>query len=359
MSKYLIELYAPSGERLADISHLCLTRSYVVRRNRPEDIYLTLNLEKAQELARTLGMSFYHLFAAGITEVRITRGNRPMVGGQLLYVHPRLNASSPPTLELRAAGFLELFSKVYIHPNETANGYVADLNEVAWMVIDYVQSKTGGDFGVTQGISQPADRLIAEHYESYASSVKEILIGLTERIDAGDFEFTPDKVFNWYHPGIGTDKTELLFSYPGNITSIGLPQDATTLVNISINRGQGNGEVQPITTSTNDASVTTYGRREAIDDFPSITTEQTLQDKGDETIRLYSTPTTIPEITIDGSKEPFLGSYWIGDRVRFSVDTARYPAFALLDGQTWRINEIACVVDENDHEDITVKVGYS
>jgi len=357
MSQYLIEIYNPTGERLADISDLCTTRTYSLRRNRAEDIYLTMNLEKAQELAHSLGMGFYQLYAAGINEIRITRGNRPMVGGQLAYVHPRLNQDGA-TLELRANGFLELLSRVYIHPGDNSNSWGARIGEVAWGMIGYTQLKDGGDFGITEGTVQDG-RVIGEYFENYASSIKEILIGLTERIDSGDFEFTPDKVFNWYDPGIGTDKTELLFSYPGNIKNIGLPQDATTLTNISINRGQGNGSVQPIAIRTNTDSTAIYKRRERIDDYPSINVPETLQEKGDEVIRLYGTPTMIPEVTIDGTMEPFLGSYWIGDRVRFSVDTDRYPAFSLLNGQTWRINEISCRIDENDSEDITLKVGYS
>lgn len=280
-----------------------------------------------------------------------------MVGGQLAYVHPRLNQEGA-TLELRANGFLELLSKVYLAASDSGAVTGIDMSTVAWNFIALVQAKTNGDFGITQGTLQTS-RSITDSFEPYASSVKEILIGLTERLNGIDFDFSYDRVFNAYYPGLGTDKTELLFSYPGNITSIGLPQDATTLANVSINRGQGNGAVQLVETRTNTDSMSVYKRRERIDDYPSISVAATLQEKGDETIRLYGSPTMIPQVTIDGTMEPFLGSYWIGDRVRFSIDTDRYPAFALLDGQTWRINEITCSIDDTDHEEITLKVGYS
>ena len=94
-----------------------------------------------------------------------------------------------------------------------------------------------------------------------------------------------------------------------------------------------------------------------IDDYPAVSDEATLAELGDETLRLHANPTTIPEVVLDGTKEPFLGSYWIGDRVMFSVDAG--PAFSVLNGQVWRINEISVSVDENDHEQITLKVGYS
>jgi hypothetical protein len=354
---YTIELYTPAGVRLADISGLCVTRTYTVRRNRAEDIYLTLNLKKAQQLAQRLGIGFYQLFATGITEVRITRGSRPMVGGQLQYVHPRL-AADGATLELRASGFLDRLGKVYLEAADTRSFTTTDMGQIAWSFIDQAQDKSHSNLGITQGTIQTS-RNITDTWEPYSSSLKDIVIGLTERLNGIDFEFTPDKVFNVYYPGVGTDKTELLLSYPGNITSIGLPQDATTLANVVYVRGSGNGDVQLLETRQDADSQASYSRREQILDFPSISVVATLQEKGDETLRLYATPMTIPVVVLDGTKEPFLGSYWIGDRVRFAVDTDRYPAFAVLDGQTWRINEIACSIDESDHEAITLKVGYS
>jgi hypothetical protein len=356
MSRYLIELYNPDGQRLADISNICTSRGFTLRRNRAEDISLGLNLEVAQDLARHLGMPFYQLFAAGRTEVRITRDNRPMVGGQLLYVDPLLNQEGS-TLTLKANGFLDLLSQVYIESADNRSVANADMGLVAWDFINQVQNKLDGDFGITQGVIQTS-RQITDTWEPYGSSIKEILIGFTDRIDGIDFEFTPEKVFKVYWPGIGTDKTELLFSYPGNISSLGNPQDGTTLANIVFARGSGNGKTQAVETRTDTASRGSYKRKEQIDDYPSISVVATLQDKGDETLRLYSTPLMIPAVTLDGTKEPYLGSYWIGDSVRFSVDTDRYPAFALLNGQTFKINEIACSIDENDHEDIKLKVGY-
>ncbi len=42
--------------------------------------------------------------------------------------------------------------------------------------------------------------------------------------------------------------------------------------------------------------------------------------------------------------------------MRFAVAD---PAFAELDGQTWRINELNVAIDENDSETVRLKVGYA
>lgn len=361
-SRYTITLHQPDGSLVADISGLCLRRQFSLRRNRAEQVSLTLHLAAAQDLARRLGTTFDQLFAPGVTELRISRGNRTLLGTQVQYIDPRVDTNSG-TLDLRATGFLDilqdrLIQAAFLGVNSRGETVYAntDIGAVAWSLISKTQEMVSGELGITQGVIQTS-RPISETYQPYGSSIKEALIGLTERINSVDIEFTYDKKFNVYYPGIGTQKTELLFTYPGNIVSLGLPRDATTLVNVSFNRGSGNGGAQPIETATDAASANTYTRRERIDDYPSISVPATLSEKGQETIRLYARPVAIPGVTLDGTKEPFLGSYWLGDRVRFSVPGQ--PAFIPLNEQTWRINEIAVAIDDLDHEDITLKVGYA
>ncbi len=361
-SRYTIEIVNSSGQLVADVSGIATGRRYTVRRNRAETINLSFDLGEATRLARALGLSFTQLFAPGVNEVRVMRGARPMVGGQIVYVEPQLTADSR-TMEVRATGFLDLFKDRYMLPtfpgtNERGETVynATDMGAVAWDIISKTQALTNGSFGVTQGTIQ-ASRLMGETYQPFATNIKDILIGLTERINGIDFAFTPEKVFNVYYPGLGTDKTELLFSYPGNIQEISAPIDATEIVNLSINRGSGNGLDQQIIRSRLDlATQPTYSRRERIDDYPSINVAATLDEKGEETLRRFATPTRIPQVTLDGAADPPLGSYWMGDRVRFAVND---PAFAELDGQSWRINEIDVTVSDLDHERVTLKVGYS
>ncbi len=355
-SPYRIEIWNPATNQLvADISDLCTIRHFTVRRNRAETIDLTLNLSSAQRRADALATPFNQLFAAGFNDVRISRGNRALVGGQINYTRSALEGDAP-SLDLRATGFLDLLKDRYLFPTDTLVYSAADISAVAWDFVARTQAKINGSFGMTLGATQTS-RNIGDTWQPLATSIKDIIIAISERINSIDFEFTPDRVFNTYYPGIGTDKTDIRFAYPGNITALVLPSDATQLVNVSVNRGSGNGDTQVIETRNDLPAQTTYARREHIDDYPSVVVPATLDEKGDETLRLSASPTTIPDITLDGTQEPFLGAYWIGDRVKIDVDAG--SAFSALDGQTWRINEIDVTVDENDHETIRLKVGYS
>lgn len=253
-SPYRIEVWNPSTNLLvADISDLCTTRHFSVRRNRPEQIDLSLNLKSAQKRAADLATPFNQMFAVGYNDIRIARGNRYLVGGQIDYTRASLEGGSS-LLELRAKGYLELLKDRYLIPGDTITYTAADVSAVAWSFINVTQLKTNGSFGMTQG-SLAASRAITDTWQPYATSIKDILIAISERLNAIDFEFTPDRVFNTYYPGIGTDKTDLRFSYPGNITSLILPSDATQLINFSINRGSGNGDTQVVETRTDTKSL--------------------------------------------------------------------------------------------------------
>jgi len=355
-SPYRIEVWNPNtGQLVADISDLCTARHFVIRRNRPETIDLSLNLFSVQKRSVALGTPFNQLFAAGYNEIRITRGNRYLVGGQIGYTSAVLD-SNGAKLDLRATGFMDLLKDRYLFPTDTLNSTAVDVSTVAWTHIAETQSKTNGDFGITLGSTQTS-RVMDEQQQPFAKAIKDLLISYTELTTAPDIEFTPTRTFNSYFPGIGTDKSELRFAYPGNITALTLPSDATQLINLSINRGSGNGDTQVVETRVSSPSQAIYKRREHVDDYPSQPLSAWLDSKGDETLRLSANPSTIPDITLDGKQEPYLGAYWIGDRIKLDVNAG--SAFASLDGQTWRINEIDVTIDPNDHETIRLKVGYS
>lgn len=366
---YTITVHQPDGTVLADISRIATSRQFSVRRNRGDAITLGMDLYAAERLAIRNKTTIDDLFAEGRNEIRIRRGDRPMAAGQIAVAESALG-SSGFQFQVQAIGYLDLLKDRYLHPSSTdpaanTTTLTNDIGEVMWWFINYTQNTisvpphtlTNGSFGMTRGIIQTS-RSLTDTWQPWATSIRDILIAITERIDSVDMAFSIDKAFNVYYPGIGGDKTELLFSYPGNIIDFRLPKDATGLVNTAIVRGSGNGSDQQVATiRQNTAAQTAFSRREGISDYPSINVLQTLQDKGDETLRLKSSSVKIPDIVLDGSRGVPLGAYWIGDRVRFAVPNR--PSLAQLNGQTWRIGQIDVSINENDYEQVTLKVELS
>ena len=358
-SSYTIEVFDASGNRLADVSTYCTKRHFVIRRNRAEVVELSFDQGQLESLASTLGTSVPQLLAPGINEIRISRGNRVLIGSQIAYLAASVD-NRQRTLELRAVGYLDLLHDRQLSPLLTLDytGAPVDLGVVCTNWITQTQTQTNGSFGLTIGTIQTSRNTNTnDKWPPYGMSIRDGIYGITQRRLSIDIEITPFKVFNVYYPGIGTVHNDLLFTYPGNIKSLRLPLDATGLGNRSINRGSGNGDQQLVENRNDLNAQAIYKVRERLDDHPSCNVVTTLDDYGDESLRKYATPTAIPDVTLDGNVEPFLGAYWIGDWVPFQVSAG--SSFAALNGQTLRINEIDVTVDQNDSEDIRLKVGYA
>jgi hypothetical protein len=359
MSLYTITIHDRlTGLEIADISRLCTKRHYVMTRNRSGMIDLELDLLAAEDFAVELGMGFYGLFNPGYSEIRVTRGTRPMMGGRLLEVTPSLSAEGD-ALQLTALGYLEMLTDRHVFPDDTLTYTNEDIGQIAWNRINDTQNREDGDLGITMGEIEPSRNIEEEDQAPFGKTVKELLIGYTDLSNSGDFEFTADKQFTWHYPGLGTDRPDNPFRYGdgGNIRSITAPRDASNMVNVSINRGANNGTAQVFSIRQNTAAREAYGRHERVDDYSSIQSEELIQDFGDETLRTASSPSTLPTIELFGDRDPILGVYGLGDRVPLEIPDR--PSFAHIHGQYLRINEIDVTVDANDHEDVSIEASIA
>jgi len=285
-SIYVVELWSPQGQQIADLSPLLLSRHFKATRNRAEVVDLSFDLGQIESYFASLGLSVQQLLGLGYNEIRIRRGSRYLVGAQIHYLLPSLEGDKR-TLEVRAVGFLELLKDRFLYPSD-ANDPLGlkltnmDLADVLWYFVNLTQSRTNGSFGITRGYYPPTGtRAITDTFQPYATNIRDIIIALTQRNNSIDFSFSADKAVNVYYPQ-GSDKTELRFALPGNIKSLRLPVDASELATLVIARGSGNGADQQVV-QTYPATATpeqaTYKLREVINDYPSI---NGLRQKSDE-----------------------------------------------------------------------------
>jgi hypothetical protein len=345
-----------TGNEIADISNLCTKRHYIMTRNRSGMIDLELDLFAAEDFAASLNMGFYGLFAAGVAEIRVKRGERSMMGGRLMEAVPDMNENGG-SFKLTALGYLELFTDRFLHPEDTLTYANTDIGTIAWNRIVATQNREDGDLGITEGEIETSRNIVEEEQAAFGKSVKEMLIGYSDLSNSGDFEFTADKQFNWHAPGMGADRPEIPFRYGegGNIKRIVAPRDGSNMVNVSINRGANNGTAQIFSIRQNTSARAAYGRHERVDDYSSIQSEELIQDFGDETLRTSSSPSTLPTIELFWDRDPILGVYRLGDRVPLEIPDR--PSFSHIHGQLLRINEIDVAIDDNDHEDVAIEAS--
>lgn len=348
--KYAIEVHAKNGGLIAEFSGKAQDRTFKVSRNGSYSAEWKLDVDVLERFAREINTNAASLFAEGQNEVVLKRLGTPLFGGQIDYGQGDLAENREHSL--RVIGWLDLFqtrqtSIEKIFPAGTKIG------DIAAQAIQESQALNFGNIGAKIGQIADTPALLADALYEF-KSIKELLQLLSERVQGIDFEFTWDKTFNVSYPKMGVTRTELEFVYPGNVLNAKPSRDASTVINYAVVRGQGFGDALLYTISQDEASMAAYGRRETVVDFADVPDVETLQALGDEYIRAYKDPLEVLELTLDGNKKPFVGSYWLGDYVKVTIeDSALYGYVTGF----YRIDEITVQIDDSDNEVVNLKLS--
>lgn len=344
MSRYAFEIVNPAGELVADFTGRAFARRLTLSRNEAEDIFFVMDLNEFERYCDLLDLEPQNVLAVYQNEVRVKRGLNYICGGQLSYIESRINQDRQ-VIEVRATGFLNLFKDRYTDVERIFTAEEA--TTIASTLIDESQALDNGDFGVTMGVMAT----VGDHDRTYRrTNIKDALQALTRvQTNAFDFEFTYDKVFNTYE-SIGSNRPDIIFEFPGNIKSIGVPLDATGVANQIIVLGSGFGEEAAIQVTVDDeASQLNYKLRQKIITPNSVQEADTLTDHGNAELSAWSVPFELPSIEVDGNLVPYVGDYGIGDRVRVRIEN--YKMLEHIDA-VYRIEKIDISVDDNDNENV-------
>jgi len=100
-----IELVAPDGTALADISGLASGRRWSRRRNNSDYVEFSLSLDAWEAYCEKLGVHPRELLRLSWTEVRLREREAYLVGGRIEWLKTSLSAG---TINVRALGFLDM-----------------------------------------------------------------------------------------------------------------------------------------------------------------------------------------------------------------------------------------------------------
>ncbi len=344
-SKYTFELYNADGDLIADLTGIISNRRFTLTRNDADDISFSINLDEFEAYCRGINVEPRSLLVNGQTEVKVRRGSTYLAGGQVCYKTPKLSGNSA-SVEVRAAGFLNLFKDRFTDGSET---YLAtQATSIGWGLINTSQLQTNGDFGITEGTLATVG-LHNKTYKRY--NIKDALVELTQDKTRGfDMEITPHKVFNTYIKK-GSTRNDIVFSWPGNIKEFSAPEDGTQLANEVVVFGAGYDDaVGEQATETDAGSQATVKLRQKL-----VMSNSRTDDQGELTntalveLEKFSFPFEVLKVKVDGNISPFVTDYGIGDYVHVVINN-----YALLDhiDSLYRIEQISVNIDDNDNEDI-------
>lgn len=346
-SKYSIEVVDPSGLLLADLTGRADGRSLTKSRNEADEITWSIDLDEWERYCRLLNVDPKIILIPNASEIRIKRGQKYLGGGQITYIDTTLG-SNQETVSVRATGFLNLFKDRY-----TDNVYTGiQATTIASDLITTTQTGTNRSFGITIGNLATVGVHDRTHQRT---NIKEALQNLTNvQTNPFDFDFTYDKVFNTY-PQIGSQRPDIIFEYPGNIKSARIPLDGTGLANSIIVLGSGFGTDAAATATANDTgSQANYKVREKVVLENNTESTTTLQEDGQIELALWSTPSEVPQITVNGNVAPFITDYGIGDYV-----LVRIVGHKWLDhiNTYYRVEKYSLTVDKDDVETIQLSLS--
>src|SRR4051794_1124822 len=108
-SKYSLEVFDPSGNRLADLTGRARSRRFTKSRNEADEISWTLDLDEFEAWCRASNQDPASILATGRNEVRVKRGTKYLTGGQLTYWNARRTGRGKE-IDIRATGFFNLLS---------------------------------------------------------------------------------------------------------------------------------------------------------------------------------------------------------------------------------------------------------
>jgi hypothetical protein len=346
-SKYSVELVDQTGLTVVDITGLASDRKLRFIRNGSYEAEFSINLDSLEGLGLAVNVSPATMLSTGRYDCVIKRRGVPLFAGRVVFDSSDFGETVKETVKVD--GWFNLFKDRYTSINRLFTS--TDAGQIAWTLISESQALTYGSLGITQGTittSQNRTRL----YEF--KNIRDAIVQLSEVENGIDFEFTPDKVFNVYYPSMGVERTELELIYPGNIKNLSISTDASQLKNYIVARGQGLGEGQLVDVIQDTDSQALYGLRQAVMDFSDIPDITTLQQLAGDELDNFKNPLEILQVTLDGNQEPYVGSYWLGDRVMVTLEG--YRRYEHIVRKLYRIDEIDITIDEFDNESVGLKL---
>lgn len=344
-SKYKVEVLTKSGLLLADFSGRIDNRTFHISRNRAGDASWNIPLYIYEKYARDSGINASTLIGVAQNDLLISRNGRPLFLGEIEYYD--INIGDESYLTARVIGYFDLLANAFTGDLDFYNN--VDAGQIAWGYIDNWQnSDANANYGIVEGDIQATvnrDRNVGA-----GKNIKEGIIQLTEVINGFDFEIDTQKRFNVY-PLIGVDRTEFNFTFPGNIKSAMITVDGTQIANLVVARGQGLGDAQLSSEAEDLISQVAYKVRMRQFDYADVSQINTLTQHAEEEVSTRGVPNITLSLTLDGNRYPFVGSYWIGDRV-----PVFFQGIKLLEpiNGIYRIDDITVTIDANDSEDVSL-----
>lgn len=314
-AEYTIEVYTrePTTGVYTRIGEMITYESVSIhkKRNKPNSATLTINVYSPEA-------KFISPFKNWIL---IKRNSTPEFFGNIVGYRGNLNQMGG-MVTVECADVLYSLMQLYVE-----GSYVAvstEASTIATALITLAQAKEYANLGIQSGTIETVG---TTNETLYYQSIGDAIINQSDNITGYDFSFTPvldangkmDYIrfdllaaagtdrFNLPPLEIGESVNDLTFAVDGEVY--------TTIYAL----GAGTGEVDT-EQATNSYAASIFGRRESVDKYSSIRTEQSLTDIAAKNLNNKQGVKIELGFSLTQDRRPFYGDFGLGDRLRSAIN---------------------------------------
>ena len=293
----------------------------------------------------------------GIHELLVYRNSRLVWAGRVWSISDNVQGDTGE-VTIVAKEILHVLSEKRFIDDVTYTS--TDAGQIAWNMIDYTQSLSGGDLGITEGTIEATKNRDRTFLENEDESIGEEIIALTEVQDGFDFVITPtlqlntQGVFNVFVKK-GKELTDETLEYGegtrGNITAFTRRRSLSDVGNSIKAFGDGIGNQMKISEQSDTTLISATTLLEKQVSFKSVKVQDTLDDHALEDLRISKVEQPVYDLTVS-NKDNFLGRFDVGDSIRVMVNLGYLNVNTPM-----RIYAISLSVSDEGQEDITLTVS--
>ena len=280
-----------------------------------------------------------------LNDVLVYRDGDLLFRGRIGPTEDTVDADSH-TVSMAAVDYRGYLDRRILYAAQT---YTAtDQAGIAWALVDYANTRIGGDVGITRGTGQTTGVNRDRNYEA-GKSIGEALDELGRVIGGFDWEVDPWLRLNVYSPSRGTIR-DFVAEYGSNVARVSRSVDPGSYANAV----RSTGDTALTTAVTlNAATLATRPERRfdlAVSD-PDVKVQQTVQDRASAALAIAEVIQPSYTVTLrPGRWSP--GDVWLGDVTKIVVRSGR------LDVNTSeRVEEISVSVGDDGSETVELTYG--
>lgn len=361
---YKIELRV-DGQYIGDVRRIATDLNWTRRRTAfgVDEISFNLNDRIFAKWCEERGTTINEMLRPYALDCRVVRDGEAVVGGYLATMPGYSPNAASASLSLSFDGYLNLLNGVYIRPTATAT-MTADQFVKKW--IDDAEARAtqaGKAFGFEFKTATTLAS-IERTFDNY-KTVKEAIADLCDNVEgAGQFDiiFNADRSY-YITNQLGRNITGWSIHYPAernNPSAVEISAEevqgfASHVIALGAGEVSADPDESTVITSevTDQTAVATYGYCEALNQYSSVSMQNTLNQKAATDLHNSTKVGWQPSVTLSGAQiapsavaEP---SLWLGDYIQIE-NSADFSG--TMSGR-FRVNELAVAVSATNAETIT------